>query len=460
VIFVRPKRTPSSVRALEQVVGRYAKHHGIAPGRIRRSISFCVLGATLDRVRTYDDNPAFVIKGGVAIEWRLRQSRATKDFDAIFKSSSSELVDALDEAFKNPYEGFVLRRDAELEDIGKALRVPIKIQFHERSWGTVPLEVSTPEGTSVPHESVRPTDLADFGLVGPAALPCIPIRRQIAKKIHALTQPPEEGRDNPRFRDLFDLWQLKDRVRADPELRAECKQIFRLRKTHTWPPKVTVYDSWGEPYRTMSTDARLAVTDVHQAANGLEEFFVSIEAFRSRIFASEFRDIPDAIAENTDLRDVIYELVGEQPIPSKVLEEPERLARFRQILEILVSREIDVSEAVRRTERYIPRQESIHRVSDRVFPDGWASELVRTQFSRFYNQALMMQLLAEGHTKCFVPHSSEEVANSPCSQQLAGREHELGVLYQRLIDYYSAGEWSAEPRIPDNPHCTHVVRPN
>lgn len=280
--FIRPKKTPSNVRALEQVVGRYSKHYGIAVGRVRRSLSFCVLGAVLERVRTYDNNPAFIIKGGVAIEWRLRQSRATKDFDAVFKKRLSELVDALDEAFADPYEGFTLRRDGEPEDIGKALRVPIKVQFHGKSWGTVPLEVSAPEGTSTPHEAVRPPDLADFGLVGPAALPCMSIRHQFAQKLHAMTEPPEEGKDNLRFRDLSDLLQLGDQVPVDAELRAECIQIFGLRNTHAWPPNVTVYDSWVEPYKVIAKDAGVAVTDAHHAAADLREYIASIEALASK----------------------------------------------------------------------------------------------------------------------------------------------------------------------------------
>ncbi len=280
--FVRPKRTPPNVRALEQVVGRFAKHHGIAVGRVRRRISFCILGATLERVRTEGGEPAFVIKGGVAIEWRLHQSRATKDFDAVFKKSLGEVIGALDEAFKDPYEGFTLRRDGEPEDIGKALRVIVKFQFHGKSWGTVPLEISSPESASTPCESVRPTDLADFGLAGPSALSCLPIRHQFAQKLHAMTEPPEEGRDNPRFRDLFDLWQLREQVTVDVDLRAECLRVFETRKTHAWPPKLKVYESWVEPYKTIAHDAGVTITDAHQAAADLREYVTSIESLGRR----------------------------------------------------------------------------------------------------------------------------------------------------------------------------------
>jgi hypothetical protein len=99
--------------------------------------------------------------------------------------------------------------------------------------------------------------------------------------LHAMTEPPEEGKDNLRFRDLFDLWQLRDQVPADAELRAVCIEIFRLRNTHAWPPNVKVYDSWIEPYKEIANDAGVGVTDAHQAAADLREYAASIEALNS-----------------------------------------------------------------------------------------------------------------------------------------------------------------------------------
>ncbi len=119
--------------------------------------------------------------------------------------------------------------------------------------------------------------------MGPTTLPCIAIGHQFAQKLHAMTEPPEEGKDNPRFRDLFDLWQLRDQVPVDVELRADCMQIFKLRNTHAWPPNVTVYDSWVEPYKAIANDAGVAVTDAHRAAADLREYLTSIESLASKV---------------------------------------------------------------------------------------------------------------------------------------------------------------------------------
>lgn len=136
--FVPPSKPPANVRALLSIVGQYAREKGLAPGRVQRSISFSILGGALERVRLYDGSPAFIIKGGVAIERRLdSQTRATRDFDAVFQDKQQDLLPALDQAFAEPYGDFSLRRDGEPEDIGKATRVSVKLAYRGKSWGTV-----------------------------------------------------------------------------------------------------------------------------------------------------------------------------------------------------------------------------------------------------------------------------------------------------------------------------------
>ena len=460
--FVPPSKPPTNLRTLLSIVGQYAREKGVAPGRVQRWISFSILGGALERVRLYDGGPAFIVKGGVAIERRLdSQTRATKDFDAVFQDKPGDLLPALDQAFAEPYGNFTLRRGGEPEDIGKGTRVIIKLAYLDKSWGTVPLEVSGPEGTAVPPEAIPMIDLTLFGLTGPETLPCLPIRRQIAQKLHAVTAPPADAaKDNPRFRDLFDLCQLHDETPLDSELRAECKQIFRLRDQHGWPPEIVVYPSWEDPYAALAVQANASITDVHTAAEKIRELVARIERLAQKIFANEFGEIPNALKENTDLRDAIYHLVATQPLAGKITEEPERLARFRRIMERLVAREIDIDAAIRMTEQHLPRETSRHRDNNRVFPHGWAERQVRTQYSRFYNQAVMEQMLADGHTHCYVPHSSAEGPDSPCSLHLAGGTHDIRVLYDRLVESYGKGNWDSQPKIPNHPHCTHVVVPS
>jgi len=179
----------------------------------------------------------------------------------------------------------------------------------------------------------------------------------------------------------------------------------------------------------------------------------------SKVYAKEFRNISATLSENTELRDAVLRLIDEQPVPGKVTEGGDRLLRFKEILKQLVRGEIGLSEAYYRAEAEIPRESSFYAANNRVFPSGWAERLVRTQFSRFYNQAVMEQLISEGQTQCFVPHSSEEDGGSKCSMFLAGSAHDIKVLYNRLVESYAQGNWSKDLKIPEHPHCTHVIAP-
>ena len=145
----------------------------------------------------------------------------------------------------------------------------------------------------------------------------------------------------------------------------------------------------------------------------------------------------------------------------KVLEDNNgnRLEVFRGILTDLANGEINLVDAFQRTQEELPRQTSPHSSNNQVFPRGWEERQVKTQFSRFYNQAVLEQLQAEGVEMCFVPHSDEQSASSACTQQLAGRVHSVTMLYARLLDNYQKGNWSKAVKIPNHPHCTHVVRP-
>jgi hypothetical protein len=169
----------------------------------------------------------------------------------------------------------------------------------------------------------------------------------------------------------------------------------------------------------------------------------------SKIWANEFGEIFQTLVERLDLREAILKLIDEQPIPGKVTEGGNRLSTFRLILKRLIKGEISLSEAYARIEVELPRSGSFHSGNNRVFADGWAERLVRTQLSRFYNQAVMEQLISEGYSQCYVPHSSAEEPGSKCSMYLAGNTQDVKVLYDRLINSYARGNWNNEVKIPE-----------
>jgi hypothetical protein len=57
-----------------------------------------IMAGVLDRA-TNADSPLFIVKGGVALELRLRdRARATKDIDIVLRDTTANLADSLEQA--------------------------------------------------------------------------------------------------------------------------------------------------------------------------------------------------------------------------------------------------------------------------------------------------------------------------------------------------------------------------
>lgn len=178
-------------------------------------------------------------------------------------------------------------------------------------------------------------------------------------------------------------------------------------------------------------------------------------------FAEDYYEIPQALELNDDLRVAMIELIAADSIYGKVLEGGNRLSIFQSILTDLADGQVDQDAAIRRTSLELPRAASPHRASNRVFSSGWEERLVRTQLSRFYNQAVLEWLQENAETQCWVPHSTAEASASPCTRLLAGGIHDVDTMHRLLIDAYRDGDFSSKvPKIPDHPHCTHVIAPS
>jgi hypothetical protein len=179
----------------------------------------------------------------------------------------------------------------------------------------------------------------------------------------------------------------------------------------------------------------------------------------SQLYARDFSEISRALVLNEALRDLALELIENQPIAGKVTEGGTRLKDFREILKPLIKNEISLTEAYLLTQRALAPMTSAHAGNKKVFTSDWAERLVRIQYSRFYNQAVLEQIISKGHSKCFVEHSSTENVTSNCSKNLVGKIHDAHILHKRLVDAYARGDWNNEPKIPDHFYCSHVVSP-
>lgn len=236
-----------------------------------------VLLGALDRVRQGD--PVFLLKGGVAIELRLRgHARATKDVDLVFFGNPEDLGVDLDRALAEPYSGFSFQRqEIGMGGGGHFQRLEVKLLFGGRHWGTLKLEVATPDSRGVDGEPVPAIPIDEFGITGPESIPCLSLRYQIAQKLHAVTERFRD-RKNERFRDLIDLIICGDLIADMADVKEACLDTFAARGAHSWPPELFVPGDWAEPYTALAEEMAFPVADVKEAAAQVRTMITAIDA--------------------------------------------------------------------------------------------------------------------------------------------------------------------------------------
>jgi len=276
------KTPPSSARILSQWVDVYARGHGLPPKRIRDWISYMVLSGHLTIENPDILRPRFTLKGAVALEMRLPfKARATRDIDLVVEDSDeNDPVSILRKALEGDYQGFTFRVKGEVYVMpNNAVRASVTLDYHNRSWGTVQVDLSSREGAHTEIEFVDPLPLEPFGLVSPDPLPCLSIRYHIAQKIHAMTAPPfEPGTPNERFRDLVDILLMKALAGDLGEIKDACEHVFSIRGIHEWPPAFEPPEFWKEPFAVLAEELNLPVRNLADAVREVQAFITEVDA--------------------------------------------------------------------------------------------------------------------------------------------------------------------------------------
>jgi hypothetical protein len=241
VSYRPPKGPPKTERHLGQLVAQYAEAIGLGVRRVRLRVSAMAFVGALERVREVDSPRRFLIKGGMACELRFKdKARATRDLDALFHGSLDELLEDFDAAFAAPFSGFsfTYTDPGAIRDTG-SYRFDIRLHYEGRSWGTLRVEVSPPESDAQEFDAVRALSVTEFGLTGPEFVACLPLRYQIAQKLHACTERFDD-RQNERAHDLIDLLLMAELVEDYGRVKQACLETFDRRRTHGWPPTAEV----------------------------------------------------------------------------------------------------------------------------------------------------------------------------------------------------------------------------
>lgn len=288
---------PRTAGALVQAINLCGREVGMGPEWVRRWIAFTVVADALASYAPGDER-VFEFKGGAAIEMRLRRlarggageergatpavvrPRATKDLDATFRGTMNDLENAVRAALAEPRHRFTFRVAIEPPRAPMMRRMSIHVAYQEERFGrlqektfsNVQLEVSIYEGVYRNPEMVPAFSLKPFGIDGPEELPCLPLTKQIAQKLHAVTEQPEDGRTNDRFRDLLDIVMLSALAPATPELRELCEETFRIRRKQSWPPEIVAHPHWIEPLEQRAREMSLPYATANEVVQHVIDY--------------------------------------------------------------------------------------------------------------------------------------------------------------------------------------------
>ena len=263
------------VKQLSEAVETRAAYENISTRRMRRWIAVIALVQVFYAARSRNIFKAFAIKGGHALEIRLRAgARASRDVDMVIEPNQQELADVISSALREAWSGFSFSIRTGPEHRDHSIRFEISARYKDRDWSTFELEVV--EGEVTEEDFVDPLDLQGFGLPRAESIPCINMSVQIAQKLHALTDPTED-----RSRDLFDLYIIDAAFDCnDAEICEAIDNVFRDRKTHTWPAPIELREGWAEQLASAAEKNGLDVSP-DEVLRGVRGFVLRLIGERS-----------------------------------------------------------------------------------------------------------------------------------------------------------------------------------
>lgn len=219
--------------------------------------------------------PNGTVKGGSAIKMRLGDSITgfTTDLDVARASTVEDFSEQLGLALGAGWEGFTgtLAREREAHPRSVPQQYVMqpfsaKLSYNGKPWTTVSLEVGHDEiGDADEPDFVEPIDAntilrgLGFPLIGP--VPVMPLRYQIAQKLHAVSEP-----GSMRAHDLIDLQLIDATYSGDyVDVKAICERLFTYRKKQSWPPVIVANPTWEKAHVDQLPNGSILPT-VNQAA--------------------------------------------------------------------------------------------------------------------------------------------------------------------------------------------------
>jgi len=285
-------------RGLEDRLQDIARKEGVDLQRLRRQVAFDRLLARLFQVGEPLALP-WVLKGGYAMELRIKAARTTKDIDLTMRSvlSTDEkkddkknlaVLEKLQEAaaFKSD-DFFVYTIGAPISDLDAApyggARFPVEARLDGRVFVGFHLDVGIGDAVIEPLEVMEGRDWLGFAGVASPSLYLIPREQQFAEKLHAYTLP-RAGAANTRVRDLVDMVLLIHSGTLTKTKVAEAIHVtFDRRGTHAVPNILPQPPTgWQKPYDALAKECGLS-GGIHSAFAILDTYLSEVGIVESRL---------------------------------------------------------------------------------------------------------------------------------------------------------------------------------
>jgi hypothetical protein len=273
--------------AFEERLKKLAQEESLDLQRVRRQAAFDRLLCRLFA----NPNAPWLLKGGYAMELRLKTARTTRDIDlalrrlpmpsADWDANAVGVLESLREAGKLDLQDFFTFvfsnaiQDLDAAPYGGA-RFPVDARLAGRTFVKFHLDVSTGDVLREPYESLSGRDWLGFAGVASANFPAVSSEEQFAEKLHAYTLP-RVGRENTRVKDLVDLVLLIERTKLDAtRLPKAIRETFQRRKTHGISSTlISPPASWSRPFAEMAAECGLEPD--------MEKHFGMVERFVNRL---------------------------------------------------------------------------------------------------------------------------------------------------------------------------------
>jgi Nucleotidyl transferase AbiEii toxin, Type IV TA system len=274
---MEPKRYATAAafrRALEDRLQDIARKEGVDLQRVRRQVAFDRLLARLFPAQEPRALP-WVLKGGYAMELRIKAARTTKDIDLTMRGVLSPgekkedkknlaVLEKLQEAAAFSIDDFFVYTIGEpISDLDAApyggARFPVEARLDGRVFVVFHLDVGIGDAVMEPLEVIEGRDWLGFAGIASPSLYMIPREQQFAEKLHAYTLP-RQGAANTRVRDLVDMVLL---IQSDTLAKAQVAEAIRVtferRKTHSMSgPLPAPPTDWQKPYEALARECGLS----------------------------------------------------------------------------------------------------------------------------------------------------------------------------------------------------------